>query len=127
MNNLYRVPTNQDSNVAYQSLSFGLNQSLKEFMDMLKKGYISEEVISAHNIPEDLIENGNWKEIERIISEKVNVRQLINNGCNSNELSIARSVGTNLKPLKMQETKALIKHAEAFTELQIKLFLPQIL
>ena len=127
MNNLYRVPTNQDSNVAYQSLGFDLDQSLKEFMDMLKKGYISEEVISAHNIPEYLIENENWKEIERIISEKVNIRQLINNGCNSNELSIARSVGTNLKPLKRQETKALIKHAEAITELQIKLFLPQIL
>ncbi len=127
MNNLYRVPTDQDSNVAYQSLGFDLEQSLKEFMEMLKKGFLSDEVISAHNIPEHLLENGNWEEIERIVSEKVNFHLLVNNGCNSNELSIARSVGTNLTPLKSQETKALIKHAEAITELQVKLFLPQIL
>lgn len=127
MNSLYRPPKPSDSSVAYQSLGFNLDQSMGEFMMMLEKGYLSDEVISAHNIPEQLLINENWEEIERLISEKLNIQHLVNQGCNPDELNTARSVGTNLTPLKIEETKALIKHAEAITELQIKLFLPQIL
>lgn len=125
MNNLYRVPLPTDSNVAYQSLGFDLSNSVKEFMEMLKKGYIATDVIEGHNIPQTWLINKNWDAIEELVSNKVN--NLLSQGCSDNELKLARSVGTNLVPLSKTEAKALIKHAEISTEIQLKVFLPHVL
>jgi len=127
MNSLYRVPTDKDSNVAYQSLGFDLEDSINEFMEMLKDGYLSNDVIKGHKIPNDWLQNQKWDEIEELVSNNININSLLKQGCNKEELKIARSVGTNLVPLKLAQTKALIKHAEVITELQIKLYLPHIL
>jgi NTE family protein len=127
MDNLYRIPTKQDSMVAYQSLGFNLENSIEEFMSMLKSGFLSTEVINSHNIPLEWIEFGKWSEIEKLVSNNINLKMIIDMGCSEKEIKIARAVGTNLVPLKKEQTLALIKHSEAITELQIKLFLPHIL
>ncbi|MFD2568920.1 patatin-like phospholipase family protein [Pseudotenacibaculum haliotis] len=127
MRNLYRIPLKGESNVAYQSLGFDLEDSMKEFINMLKKGYLSNDVINGHSIPLEWIRNGKWEEIKEYISKKIDLKNLISQGCTNVELKIARSVGTNLVPLKQNQAKALIKHSEIITELQIKLYLPHIL
>jgi NTE family protein len=127
MKSLYRVPTKGDSNVAYQSLGFELENSMTEFMGMLKKGYISDDVIQGHDIPLEWIVNQKWKEIEELVSKKIKLGDILNKGCNRKELSVARAVGTNLVPLKKNQTMALIKHAESITTLQVKIYLPHIL
>ena len=96
-------------------------------MDMLKEGFISKEIIEAHAIPLDLLKNCKWKEIVEYLSTQIKLDEIILKGCTENELQIARNVGTNLTPLKKEQTKALIKHARAITELQVKLYLPHIL
>lgn len=127
MDNLYRIPTEQDSMVAYQSLGFNLENSIEEFMNMLKSGYLSAEVIKAHKIPTDWIESRKWVEIEELVSKNVNLQLILNKGCSKEELNTARLVGTNLIPLKKKQTLALIKHSETITELQVRLFLPHLI
>jgi len=127
MKNLYRVPTQQDANVAYQSLGFDLTSSMVEFMSMLKNGYLSDDVIQGHNIPAELISGKKWKAIQDLVSANVNIDELIQNGCTTAELKMARSVSTNLVPFPKAQAKALIKHAEAITEIQVKVYLPHLL
>lgn len=40
---------------------------------------------------------------------------------------MARSVGTNLTRLKRKKIDALIRHSEALTEIQVRLYLPEII
>jgi NTE family protein len=127
MNSLYRVPTKGDSNVAYQSLGFEIENSMTEFINMLQKGYISDDVIHGHDIPLEWIVNQKWKEIEELVSKKIKLDDILRQGCTRNEIRAARSVGTNLVPLKKDQSLALIKHAETITTLQVKIYLPHIL
>ena len=40
---------------------------------------------------------------------------------------MARSVGTNLTKLNRENIDALIRHAETLTEIQVRLYLPEII
>lgn len=127
MKNLYRKPSDSDSNVAYQSLGFNVKDSVAEFMKMLKDGYISNQVIEGHEIPKSWIEEKKWLDIETHISNQINLSKLVNQSCTDEELRTARAVSTNLIPLNKNQSTALIKHAETLTEIQVKLYLPHIL
>lgn len=125
MTNLYSKHTN--SIVAYQSLGFDLESSIDEFIKMLKNGYIRDEVVDAHNFDKNLIQNKEWKSIKEHLIKSIDFYQILKLGCSENELKIARKVKTGLSALSEKKISALIKHAEAITEMQVKLFLPQIL
>lgn len=127
MDHIYKPGDPNKPIVAYQSLVFDLDYSFGEFKRMLKVGGIHKEVIAAHGIDEQDIANVNWDKIENQVKAKIGYDNILLSGCTEAELKIARSVGTNLAPLRKEQTEALIKHAEAITELQVKLFLPQIL
>ncbi|MGC4039682.1 MAG: patatin-like phospholipase family protein [Flavobacterium sp.] len=125
MANLYTI--NPNSMVAYQSLAFDLNDSIDEFIKMLKSGYIKDQVIKAHNIDQQDIDNKNWEAIKEYLKNKIGYEALEIKGCNADELKIARKVRTGLSALSESKINALMKHAEAITELQVKLFLPHLL
>lgn len=125
MMNLYREDTH--SNVAYQSLAFNMENSLDEFMKMLKEGHIDQEVIEGHKIDMDWIHHKKWKKIEEHMINNIDFKSIIEKGCNDKELAIARGVTTGLSILKDNQIDSLIKHAEAITELQVRLFLPHLL
>lgn len=125
MANMYRA--DNYSNVAFQSLAFDLNRSLDEFMKMIKNGHISNEVLDAHGIKQKDIEGELWNKIKDIVKHNINHDNLLSKGCNEEELLTARNVGTGLSKLNNNKINALVKHAEAITELQVKLFLPHIL
>lgn len=125
MTNLYAMNTN--STVAYQSLAFDLNDSIDEFLKMLENGFIKKEVIKAHNILQQDIDNKNWDLIREYLKHKINYEEIKDNGCTEKELTIARKVKTGLSYLKDKKINALVKHAEVITELQVKLFLPHLI
>jgi NTE family protein len=127
MDHLYTPGDPKKSIVAYQSLSFDLDYSLGEFMRMLKAGDIHQDVVTAHGINAQDITNQNWEGIKLQITTQVGYDRILEAGCRAVEIEIARSVKTNLSSLKQEQINALIKHAEAITELQVRLFLPQIL
>ncbi|MFT5823996.1 MAG: NTE family protein [Crocinitomix sp.] len=127
MNSVHSIPQAADSIVAYQSLGDNLAESLNDFIERLQFGHLSNEVIAGHNISEQLITDKDWAAIKQQVSDKLDVPNLVEQGCSAEELKIARTVSTNLTPLKDAQTKALIKHAAAITEIQVKLYLPHIL
>lgn len=110
--------------IAYQSLGWDFDSCIISFMDNLKKGAILDEVIVAHGISRNEIENENWQNIQRKLEEKINYKNIKMKQLTATELKIARSVATNLKSLKEQEINSLIKQAECLTEIQIKLYCP---
>ena len=125
MTNLYSKNTN--SIVAYQSLSFDLDQSIDEFIKLLHDGYIREEIVLAHNIEKELIKNGDWESIGKHLKKQIGYENIIKQGCNEDELKTARKVKTSLSSLSNRKINALIKHGESITEMQVKLFLPHLL
>jgi len=125
MTNLYHSNTN--SIVAFQSLGFDVDNSLGEFIKMIKHGHIKEEVIKAHEIDEQLIVIKDWKSVEKHIKVRIEYDKIIAKGCNKEELETARNVKTGLSKLSDEKINALVKHAEAITEMQVKLFLPHLL
>jgi NTE family protein len=94
---------------------------------MLRDNHISQEVIDAHQIDLNDIRENNWEKIETYLSERIGLADIMDKGCSGEELSKIRKIETGLSWLKDWKIKLLIKHAEAITELQVKLFLPHIL
>src|SRR6218665_374107 len=125
MANVYT--TNANSNVAYQSLGFGIDDSVEQFLKMLKNGFIKDEVINCHAISRQDIKDKNWDFIAELLRQKINYDEIKSKGCNEEELKIARKVKTGLSSLSDKKINALIKHAETITEIQVKLFLPHLL
>lgn len=126
MNNLYNGQCN-NSIVAYQSLSFDLESSLSEFVKMLKNKHIAPEVIKAHEIEKADIDNQNWGKIEDHIKNRIGLDVIIAKGCSKEELTKARGIKTGLSWFRQWKIDLLVKHAQAITELQVKLFLPHLL
>ena len=94
---------------------------------MLSKNHLSLEVINAHNIDRNDIDSKNWNKISQQVKSNIDYTSILSKGCSQDELVKARSIGTGLSWFKDWKIEVLIKHAEAITELQIKLFLPHLL
>lgn len=110
--------------IAYQSLGWDFDSCIKGFMDNLKKGAIIDEVINAHEISRTEIEKEEWELIQDKLEKRINYNVIKSKQPTKDELSIARSVTTNLKALKDNEIETLIKQAASLTEIQIKLYCP---
>jgi len=110
--------------IAYQSLGWDFDSCLKGFMDNLKKGAIIDEVIYAHEISKAEIESEEWELIQNKLEKRINYDEIKSKQPTKDELSIARSVSTNLKSLQDFEINNLIKQAACLTEIQVKLYCP---
>src|SRR5690606_6390565 len=112
---------------AYQSLGWDFDSCIKGFIDNLKKGAILNEVINAHEISKEDIENKNWKVIQKKLEQKINYTEISLKQPKVEELKIARSVTTNLKSLTDNQIHSLIKQAACLTEIQVKLYCPMLI
>ena len=110
--------------IAYQSLGWDLDNSIKQFTDGLKKGIIMEHVRKSHNIEDDDIANKNWDKIEAQLKKSINYDSITKEANTKEELQLARKVKTGLSPLKDLQIKALINHAYIMTEIQVRLYCP---
>ena len=99
--------------IAYQSLGWDFESCIKGFIDNLKKGAIIDEVIDAHKISRLEIEKEEWKLIQDKLEKRISYDVIKSKQPTKDELSIARSVTTNLKALKDNEI-------EVFNETQLK-------
>jgi NTE family protein len=127
MKSVYKPAGQQDMQVAYLSLGWDMDKCIPGFIDNLKEKLISQEVITAHHIPVSLLEDveANRDEIRKIIENNVGYEEMKKKNLNKEEMCIARSVSTNLKPLTTQQIECLSKHAENMTEMQVKLYCPE--
>ena len=113
--------------IAYFSLWYDPNESIKYFVEFLKRKILSNSVIQAHNLTEELIETKSEEELVEIMKAKVNYDELKRRFPTKEEIEIAKKVGTGLSPLKDKKMEALLKVSESLTEIQIRLYFPSVL
>lgn len=125
--NLYHNTKLDKREIGYQSLGWDLDKCIPGFIDALKNNQIVDSAIKAHDISKEDIDNGNWKKIEDDLIKKINYYKIVEKANTKEQLKIARSVKTNLVPLRDEEIDALINHAALITEIQVKLYCPSLL
>ena len=115
--------------IAYFSLSWDLASCIPNFVKNLEQGNIIPSVIEAHKIPPMyLAEPEKYsQEIEETLIENVGYQNIVKSNLSESDLLLAQNVGTNLTALSAKEIQCLMQHAENLTELQIKLYCPNLL
>ena len=113
--------------IAYFSLWYNPNDSIYHFVDLLKKEVIADSVLESHGLTKDFVKAKSTDELIDYMKEKIEYGRVKLNFPTEKEMQIAKKVGTGLSPLKNKKVEALIKIAEALTEIQIKLYFPTLL
>ena len=123
---------------AYVPLEWDIEERLiRGFVRNIIDGNIVESLYSWHKISSEDINNltNSDKEISKNAFE--NIVTTLKKSIGWDRLSkifpdkesckMARSVGTNLTRLKRKKIDALIRHSEVLTEIQVRLYLPEII
>ena len=121
---LYNKNQRPDLKVAYQSLGWDIEESIPEFVDSILGGHVSEELLQAHEILHEWIKQKDKEKISAHLETRIDYEAIMNGRGAHYNIELARSVGTNLTPLSKAKIDALIAHASAMTEIQIKLYHP---
>ena len=134
--NIY-TPANPNR-YAYVPLEWNIEERLiRGFVQNIMGGNIVESLYSWHKISSDDINNltNSDKDISKTafdnivatLKKSIGWDQLSKIFPNKESCGIARSVGTNLTRLKRKKIDALIHHSEILTEIQVRLYLPEII
>lgn len=128
-NHLYESAYKGRRQVAYLSLGWDLAASIPLFVGSLKKGFIPNAVIEAHNIPQNWLDDigQHEKAIGDQLRRNTDYARILAQNLTEAELSIARGVSTNLCKLTIVEVDCLMRHAANLTELQVRLYCPALL
>ena len=126
MNNIYTANSG-DRRVVYQSLQWRVENCIEGFYDNLIKNKIPKLVWEWHKITEEEISSRNKDIIIQKIKESIEYEYILAAAPTDDEYKIAFNVSTNLWTLKTKQIEALIKCAYAITEIQVKLFCPELL
>ena len=119
---LYQNHNTDKREIAYQSLGWDIEDSIRKFIDGIEDDIILPQVLKHHNITEDDVTNKDWETIKNKVKVSINYKAIIANANTKAQLEIARHVKTNLTPLKDEQIEALINHASVLTEIQVKLY-----
>ena len=112
--------------IAYLSLGWNVENCIPGFVRNLKSKTIPDSLIAWHQLlPQWVADPDKYStEICEHLANRIQYDRI--DKPSPEELAAARSVGTNLTPLKRTDILALIKQAEALTEVQIKLYCPSL-
>lgn len=126
MNNIY-TQNIDNRRVIYQSLQWRVENCVEGFYDNLIKNKIPKTVWELHKITEGDISSKNKEIIIQKIKESIEYESILAVAPSNDEYKIAYNVSTNLWTLKDKQIEALIKCASSITEIQIKLYCPDLL
>lgn len=107
-----------------------LNNCIPNFKDLPNKCKILDRIIELPDI-DKLLKNQCNAELEYKITEllKKNVKfdDIMSRYPTEEEIKIARKISTNLTPLTKQEIDILSRHAACMTEIQVRLYCPELI
>lgn len=123
---------------AYVPLEWNIEERLiRGFVRNIIDGNIVESLYYWHKISSDDINNltnsdkevsnNAFENIVTTLKKSIGWENLYKRNPDKDSCEIARSVGTNLIKLKRKKIDALIRHAEALAEIQVRLYLPEII
>ncbi len=127
--NLYQPSAKtSDKSIAFFSLGWDLGNCISGFIDALRDGLIKPEVIRSHQIPEEMIKNVDRfrTEISALVTDSVAYSDILKRNLTEDQRVMVRKLKTGLSPIKKTCIDYLIIHAENLTELQTRLYLPQL-
>lgn len=131
-NNIYNH--NNSGRIAYVSLMWDLSDRIiKGFINNAKNGNVSDYLLALHNISEEEIGNIgdemslSYNDMLSKLKQNINWSVLEDIKPSLDNINIARSVGTNLMGLSTQKINALIQVAEWLTEVQVRLYMPELI
>ena len=119
---LYQNHNNDKREIAYQSLGWDIEDSIRKFIDAVKEGIILPQVLEYHNITKTDISTKDWKTIKSKVKASIDYKSIIANANTKAQLDVARRVKTGLSPLNDEQIDALVNHASVLTEIQVRLY-----
>jgi len=129
MKNIYQPSAKvKDKGIAYFSLGWDLENCIPGFVEALKDGLISAEVVGKHCISEEMMTDTirYRADIISLLETSVGYQDILKRNLTESQRVLARKVKTNLIRLKRPCLDYLIRHAENMAELQMRLYLPQL-
>jgi NTE family protein len=127
MINLYRGRQSNTRQIAYVTLGWNLENLVAGFVQNIRNGNVSEEVLLAHELDDAFLSSSSDEEVVQNVASKIQLEEIIKNGPTPEQLNFARSVSTNLTALSLEKIEALAVYAEVMTEIQVKLYAPSLL
>ncbi|MRG48407.1 hypothetical protein GFS24_25050 [Chitinophaga sp. SYP-B3965] len=136
---MYRIKTAQmtqhvyknvkGSPIAYFSLDWKLQYCLSGFVKNMTDRLVPDEVISKHGFDAEWLKDPrlHQEKITAHLIQSVKYEEIIKRGLNEDQLKIASKTGTNLRGLSEDRINFLIRHAENLTELQVRLYCPDLI
>ena len=99
----------------------------------MKNGNVSDHLLALHNISKEDINNigdeGSLSYNAMLVKLKQNINWSVleESKPSLNDRNIARYVGTNLMGLSSEKINALIRVSEWLTEVQVRLYMPELI
>jgi NTE family protein len=133
-NNIYSK-NRSDMRFAYLTLEWEVSdRPIQGFVQNIVDGHIAPELFDFHYLNKEDVENLYNSDIHKAAKEKliaqlkqnIDWEQLESIKPTQQEHKIAKAVSTNLTALKKYQIDALIKHSNWLTEVQIRLYLPDL-
>ena len=115
--------------MSFQSIGWDLENCISGFYGNLIQGNIKPELSAYHQLEEHWLKEPQLfkKEIMTHLEKRCKQERISNNSLSAEQLAEIRKVGTNLTPIKADVARNLMVHAQNITELQIRLYCPEIL
>lgn len=126
MNSIYSDKVN-DRRVVYQSLQWRVENCIDGFYNHLIAGKIDQSIWKLHDITSDDILEKSKETIISKLKNSIDYAEILKNAPSDEEYNIAFYVSTNLWTLSDKKIDALIKCASSITEIQIKLYCPDLI
>lgn len=127
--NIYENVGRAQKPIAYFSLGWRIDKAIPGFVENMCKGQVLKEVIDAHKFEKEWIEDpARYKAaIAQYLEMRINYDAIKERDLTDEQWNIARTTSTNLKALKPEQVEYLIRQAENLTEIQVKLYCPELL
>lgn len=130
MDNIYHKEARGIKEIAYFSLDWEYQKSIDGFLRAFKQGKISDEIKKAHKLEkydQSSLTQPIISEIEKHLKVQIGFSSITANAPGKEKIAYLSKTSTHLKALTKKQIDLLIKHAEALTELQIKLYCPSLM
>lgn len=125
---VYNNVTGAGRPIAYFSLGWDLKRCIPGFIDNMVKGKVIAATLSAHGLQPDWIQDPEKfrAQIQTTLEKNVNYQVILANSPDQDLLKKYKNTKTSLTPFTLERIKVLAQHAENLTELQVKLYCPNL-
>lgn len=127
--NLYTQGAQRPFHIAYLGLSWDLTRSIQGFINAMVENNVPTATLDAHALKSEWRANpeDHRKDIDAHLSSRVKFKEIMARNLTQDNMKIAQCVSTNLTALSDEQIECLMTHAANMAEIQIRLYLPELI